>query len=116
MTLTPFTGEERRALTRSRTLQRGRIAYGLQHAMSFDCAIRNLTESGAMLRVPSIQAIPESFTLLHVNAGIAFDAKLQWRRGDDAGCEFLGRHDLKNGQVEDDYRALRQVWLALAPS
>lgn len=115
MTLGPFTGEERRALSRSRTLQRGRICYGLQHAMSFDCMIRNLTEAGAMLRVPAVQAIPERFTLLHVNGGMAFEARLAWRRGDDAGAEFLSRHDLK-GAVSDEYRALRHVWVALAPA
>ena len=115
MTLGPFTGEERRALQRSRTLQRGRICYGLQHAMSFDCMIRNLTEAGAMLRVAANQAIPERFTLLHVNGGIAFEAKLSWRRGEDAGAEFLSRHDLK-GSVDDEYRALRHVWVALAPA
>lgn len=115
MSLTPFTGEERRALQRSRTLQRGRVCYGLQHAMSFDCMIRNLTEAGAMLRVAANQAIPDRFTLLHVTGGIAFEAKLSWRRGDDAGAEFLSRHDLK-GAVEEEYRALRHVWVALAPA
>lgn len=115
MTLTPFTGDERRVLQRSRTLQRGRICYGLHHAMSLDCMIRNLTESGAMLRIQAGNAIPDHFTLLHVNGGMAFEAKLSWRRGDDAGAEFLSRHDLK-GVVEEEYRALRHVWVALAPA
>ena len=114
MSIGPFSGAERRALTRLRTLQRGRICYGQRHAMSFDCVIRNLTASGAMLRVPANQAIPERFTLLHVAAGMAFEAKLSWRRGDDAGAEFLARKDLR-GEVGEDYRALRNIWAALAP-
>jgi hypothetical protein len=115
MTAVPFTGAERRALVRSRTLQRGRICYGRQHALSTDCVIRNLTEAGAMLRVPDSQAIPETFTLLHIPAGYAFEAKLSWRRGDLIGAEFRSRQDLK-GAVGEEYRALRNVWLALAPA
>lgn len=115
MSTGPFSGAERRALVRLRTLQRGRICYGLHHAMSFDCVIRNLTASGAMLRVSANQAVPERFTLLHIPAGMAFEARLSWRRGDDAGVEFLSRRDLR-GEVSEEYRALRKVWAALAPA
>jgi hypothetical protein len=83
--------------------------------MSFDCTIRNVTEAGAMLRVAGNQAIPDSFTLLHVGEGVAFDAKLLWRRGEDAGVAFHGRHDLQ-GPVDEAYQPLRRVWVALSPS
>jgi hypothetical protein len=115
MTMVPFSGAERRALARWRTLQRGRVCYGLGYAITLDCVIRNLTESGAMIRVPASQPIPDTFALLHVPGGIAFEAKLSWRRGDDAGAEFIARHDLK-GAVEDEFKALRAVWAALAPA
>lgn len=115
MTAVPFTGAERRALARWRTLQRGRICYGRNHALSTDCIIRNLTEAGAMLRIPDGQPVPETFTLLHIPGGMAFEAKLSWRRGDLAGAEFRSRQDLK-GEVGEDYRALRHVWVALAPT
>ena len=68
----PPDGSERRAAPRLRTLQRGRVCYGHDHAMSFDCMIRNLTEAGAMLRTPPRQEIPDQFTLLHINGGLAF--------------------------------------------
>ncbi|MFN3513661.1 MAG: hypothetical protein ACK41C_11475 [Phenylobacterium sp.] len=83
--------------------------------MSVDCVIRNLTEAGAMLRVPDGQPIPDTFTLMHIPGGMAFEAKLSWRRGDLVGAEFSARHDLK-GPVPDEYKALRNVWLALAPA
>ena len=106
---------ERRALPRRRTLQRGRVCYGAGFAMSFDCTIRNVTEAGAMLRAATNQAIPDHFALLHVGEGVAYDAKLLWRRGEDAGVTFHGRHDL-HGPVDEAYQGLRRVWVALAPS
>ena len=110
----PPPGPERRAVPRLRTLQRGRVCYGIDHALSFDCMIRNLTAKGAMLRAPANQEIPESFTLLHINGGMAFEAKLTWRRGEDAGVHFGLAHDLR-GPVSEEYRSLRHVWVALAP-
>ncbi|HEX5380459.1 MAG TPA: PilZ domain-containing protein [Phenylobacterium sp.] len=104
---------ERRTLPRSRILQRGRVCYGAEQAMSFDCTIRNLTATGAMLRSPAQQPIPESFTLLHVAGGIAFDARVTWRRGTEVGVQFQSRQDLK-GPVPDEFRAMRRLWAALA--
>ena len=110
----PPSDEDRRALPRLRTLQRGRVCYGIDFAMSFDCTIRNLTEAGAMLRLPIGQEIPDQFTLLHINGCMAFDAELTWRRGEDAGVKFGLAHDLR-GPVAEAYRTLRHVWVALAP-
>lgn len=109
----PFVRAERRALVRQRTLLRGRICYGPKHVISVDCGIRNLTTRGAMLRVPADQALPPNFALLHVSEGAAFDACLTWRRGDTLGVRFEGRHDLR-GAVDDDLKALRAIWAALA--
>jgi hypothetical protein len=104
MDIGPPPGPERRAIPRLRTLQRGRVCYGMDHALSFDCMIRNLTAKGAMLRCPASQEIPDRFTLLHMT----------WRRGEDAGVKFGLAHDLR-GPVSDAYRTLRHVWVALAP-
>jgi hypothetical protein len=114
MDIGPPPGPERRAIPRLRTLQRGRVCYGMDHALSFDCMIRNLTAKGAMLRCPASQEIPDRFTLLHINGGMAFEAELTWRRGEDAGVKFGLAHDLR-GPVSDAYRTLRHVWVALAP-
>lgn len=116
MPLEPPPTPERRAVPRHRTLQRGRVCYGASHAMSFDCTIRNLTQVGALLRAPAGQAFPDSFTLLHVGEGVAYEARLSWRRADQAGVELLSRHDLTRPEVDEPYKALRRIWVALAPS
>ncbi len=84
--------------------------------MSFDCTIRNLTDVGAMLRAPPGQAFPDTFTLLHVGEGMAYEARLSWRRGDHAGVSFVSRHDMTLPEVDEPYKALRRIWVALAPS
>lgn len=83
--------------------------------MSFDCTIRNLTEVGAMLRAPAGQAFPDTFTLLHVGEGVAYEVRLKWRRDDQAGVAILSRQDV-TGEVDEPYKALHRIWVALAPS
>jgi hypothetical protein len=104
-----------RSGARRRTLLRGRICWGPLYAISADCAIRDLSETGAQLRLPSSQALPPSFALIHILGGTAFEAALAWRKGDLAGVKFLTRHDLKVAGPRE-LLPLRQVWLALAPS
>lgn len=115
MTSGPQSGADKRGQPRRRTLLRGRIFYGPAHAMSFDCVIRDISGSGAKLRASATQAMPERFTLLNIPEGVAFETRLAWRRGEDVGVRFVSRHDLKDS-TEEAYRALRRVWLALAPS
>jgi hypothetical protein len=104
-----------RAGARRRTLFRGRICWGPHATLSIDCTIRDLSESGAQLRVPAAQAMPSSFTLIHILEGIAYEASLAWRRGDLAGVKFAATHDLKK-PGEPQMFDVRQIWLALAPS
>lgn len=115
MTSGPHSGAEKRGHSRRRTLLRGRICYGPSHAMSLDCVIRDISDSGAKLRAPAGQAMPERFTLLNIPEGIACESRLVWRRGEDAGVQFVSRHDLRHS-TDEAYRALRRVWAALAPS
>lgn len=109
----PVDRAERRGLIRQRTFLHGRICYGPKHVISVDCGIRNLTSTGAMLRVPADQALPPVFALLQVSEAVAFDARLTWRRGDTLGVKFEGSHDLR-GAVDEEFRALRAIWAALA--
>ena len=50
-----------------------------------------------------------------MRACIALKAALAWRKGEFAGVKFLTSHDLKTPGPRE-LLALRQVWLALAPS
>lgn len=104
-----------RSGARRRTLLRGRICWGPHYAITTDCAIRDLSEHGAQLRLPVAQALPPTFALIHILDGTAYEAALAWRKGEFAGVKFLTSHDLKTPGPRE-LLALRRVWLALAPS
>lgn len=106
---------EARAGQRRRTLLRGRIVWGHHATISVDCTIRDLSETGAQLRVPATQALPTTFTLIHILDGVAYEASVAWRRGDQVGVKFTASHNLKR-PVEPEMFHVRQIWLALAPS
>jgi hypothetical protein len=49
---------DNRSYRRQRTLKAGRIVFN-QRSSVFDCSIRNLSQTGACLNVPSTIGIPE---------------------------------------------------------
>lgn len=115
MVASPSSSTDGRSGARRRTLFRGRICWGPHSAISADCAIRDLSESGAQLRLPATQVIPARFSLIHILGGEAYEASLAWRRGDLAGVKFHARHDLRSAGAPELFD-LRQIWLALAPA
>lgn len=114
MSAAAVTAEDRRTGARRRTLLRGRICHGPDATFSIDCSIKNLTDGGAMVGVPASAELPQTFVLMHVNEGVAYEARLAWRRGDLAGLALGSPFDLK-GPVAPEHKALRAIWLALAP-
>ena len=64
---------------------------------------------GGALSLDDIASISRREAVARLSDAPAFQRRI------DAGAEFIARHDLK-GQVEEEYRALRHVWVALAPA
>jgi hypothetical protein len=106
--------EDRRRSQRLLTLLTGRICYGESASISLPCVIRNLSPEGALLIAAPDAPIPKTFALLHIPQGVSYDARLTWRIRDRVGVELGDRHDLK-GAVEVQLKALRGIWMALAP-
>jgi len=78
--------DERRATIRHRVLKGGKIA--INEAFSvIDCTVRNLSTTGAMLRVTSVVGIPDAFQLV-MSDGQKFDCVVQRRTGTDIGVSF----------------------------
>lgn len=81
--------EERRGNQRRRTLKKGRIVFG-QLSRVYDCTIRNVSETGALLLVPNSTGIPDNF-LLYVDAEQnRRPAEIIWRRDDRVGIRYTG--------------------------
>lgn len=79
--------EERRSAPRRRTLKGAKIVIN-DGFSTFDCTVRNLSDLGANLRVPSIVGIPDSFRLI-MSDGQAFDCKAVWKRESEIGVSFV---------------------------
>ena len=103
---------EKRRAPRQRALLAGKLATG-EASLTIDCVIRNLSADGALVETTSPHLIPNELHLLQVRDGVAWDARVIWRRGNRVGLALLGRHDLKDS-TEKALMALRRVWSHMA--
>lgn len=103
---------ERRRTQRQRALLTGKLATD-GASITIDCVIRNLSADGALVETPSPHLIPNELHLLQVREGVAWDAKVAWRRGNKVGLELLDRHDLRETTARQ-LKALRHVWKHMA--
>lgn len=82
----PVEGSNRRN-PRRRILKRGIIAYSGRH-LTFECAVRDLSDQGAKLIVTDHRQVPDSFELLVELDGFEADCEVVWRRSDTLGVRF----------------------------
>lgn len=79
--------EDNRDAQRHRTLKGGRIVVN-DGFSTFDCTIRNLSETGAKLVVTSSLGIPERFELAMLD-GRKFACAVAWRTETEIGVRFV---------------------------
>ena len=82
--------EDKRSQQRRRILKDGRVLLPGSR-VTYDCAIRDLSETGAKLRLQldSI-TLPGEFELVFVAEGLAHPVIRKWQRGREAGVTFSG--------------------------
>ena len=86
---TPITqATERRRERRQRVLRQAKILINGRSTI-IDCNVRDLTASGARLRVDSYFAVPAEFDLAIVGTGITRRVTTRWQIGRDIGVEFV---------------------------
>jgi len=78
--------DEHRASPRQRTLKGGRIVIN-DGFSTFQCTVRNLSETGARLKVASIIGIPETFQLV-MDDGRKFACNVVWKTEAEIGVQF----------------------------
>jgi hypothetical protein len=76
---------ERRIAQRNRVLKAGMIEFP---GGAFSCMVRNLSEEGAALDVPSLVGIPQEFTLVIPTDGSRLPCHALWRRERRIGVAF----------------------------
>jgi hypothetical protein len=79
--------DERRGRRRARVLKSGKIVVGAR-AAKIDCAIRDLSDTGARLHVPSSTfGVPHEFELM-IGESDRRSCRVAWRTEAAVGVEF----------------------------
>ena len=78
---------ERRTQSRRRTFKAGTIA--LIGGGVINTTVRNLTDGGAMLEVPTVVGIPDEFNLVIQADQFSGRCKVEWRQATKLSVRFL---------------------------
>lgn len=78
---------ERRRSKRQKSFLRGSICFANRHG-AMPCMIRDLSEQGAHIIFSEAVSLPEKIELHIPQKGKAFEARVQWRHGDELGLAF----------------------------
>lgn len=106
--------DNKRRGNRRRVLLTGLVAYA-DLGVSFRCAIRDRSETGARIKIPGSMLVPTQFWLIDVAEGLAYDATAVWRRYPEVGVALAGPISLQHPGHDLLQRRLRALWIAVAP-
>jgi hypothetical protein len=108
----PAQADNRRARTRQRVLLAGKVVQG-GGAFSTDCGIRDLSETGARIRLSAPVPVGEDFYLIEMRNGRAYHAEVRWRTDTEIGVSF--RHpDPVDDPASPQRRMLQRLWVDAA--
>ncbi|MFI4977027.1 MAG: PilZ domain-containing protein [Caulobacterales bacterium] len=92
---------DRRRTPRRKTYLGGRIIHSPGRT-PVDCTIRNMSQSGATVRLAGDLDLSEPVYLLDLTHGLAFAARIVWQSDDLTGLEFRGYFELP-GNLADGH-------------
>jgi hypothetical protein len=95
---------------RERVLLGGKLVFAAER--SVDCLIRDLTETGARVRLPVNYALGahKNLWLINISGGSAYRVNVVWKKGAELGVEFAERHDFQ-ALTPPSMLHLRSLWL-----
>jgi hypothetical protein len=79
---------EARGAPRRRVLKAGVIASNDRH-LTVACTVRDMSATGARLRIESSLGAPDTFELMIEVDGLEADCKVVWRKANEIGVRFL---------------------------
>ena len=103
---------DRRAEHRQRALLACRVIYGDTH-IAIEGTIRDISPSGAKVRLKSPVPVPGRVRLLMIKEGALYEAEVMSRRESEIGLRFTGRSEMDD-LADETVRELRRLWLSLA--
>lgn len=104
------TTKERRSKARQRVLLSGVLTHG-PAGMTLDCAVRDLSDTGARIRLTAPEDIWPPAALLILKTDQAYEARVAWRRDADIGLEFIRPLDVEHPVTELE-KTLRRLMMS----
>jgi len=96
-----------RAAPRQKTFLRGTI-FCNDRQKSVECIVRDLSDTGARLVLPSDATVPDEIELYVPKKQRSHFGAVKWRRADEIGMEFQ-RSRTNTGSVEEILRRLEKL-------
>lgn len=84
--------QERRRKVRTPGFLKARIVFN-NLSSTMDCTVRNISERGALLTMPSTIGAPGEFTLHLLERRMKYPSRAIWRGWNRLGLEFIGEAD-----------------------
>src|SRR5450432_2328640 len=78
---------DKRRVQRTRVIKGAKIIFGNRSSV-LDCVVRNLTNSGARLDLPSLVGVPQTFELSFDQGHTIRPCRVVWRIGNSVGVLF----------------------------
>ncbi len=82
--------DERRAARRQRVLKRGKIVAAASLDSSIDVTIRDMSETGAKLKLQAPMILPTFFDVVIVTDNLLYPSRLAWQRSELVGVSVTG--------------------------
>ena len=86
--LTTPKGAELRVNARKRMIKAGVISYN-DHHFTVPCAVRNISDLGARLKVGDRALVPDTFILMIELDALEVDCEIVWRSRNEVGVKFV---------------------------
>jgi hypothetical protein len=99
---------ERRQAGRQRVFLGGKIVFQ-GGAISVNCAIRDMSATGARIAVPGMEVLPNHCFLIDIRKGMAHQVEVVWMRMPQYGLRFVKSHRLENS-ADPEIQFLRRLW------
>ena len=85
--IAPGSAADRRAIRRHRTLKGGSISFNNGNA-SYQCTVKNVSETGALLRLGDTTGVPSEFDFAVTGEAKKSHARLVWRKANTIGIQL----------------------------
>jgi hypothetical protein len=101
---------DRRRASRRRAILSGVLVHSPSNYTT-PCAILDISQSGARVRLPPGQTIGTPMYLADLSHGLAFATTLAWRRADRMGLRFDAYYDLAKRPRDPAPALLHRLWI-----